>query len=343
MTHEFKKILAAYQNAQQAGLKSVLATVVALEGSSYRKPGVQMLLTENGQMIGAVSGGCVEKEVLFQATSVFKTGDAKMMTYDGRYRLGCEGILFILIETFNPDNTMFQAFENCLEQRNSFTLQSYYSKEAGNHKDMGSFIEFNDGEKYSFNKEISKIINNSQLRLFIQTLQPSLSLILIGAEHDAVQVTHAASFLGWNVTIVAGTSEAKTIQDFPGAKEIMCQDPEFLTVKDINQETVILLMTHSYVKDLSYLLALKDTSPAYIGLLGPAKRRDQLLNEFIERYPEVEESFLELIHGPAGLDLGAETPQEIAISICAEILTVIRQKNPKSLRDKKGSIHSTIS
>jgi xanthine/CO dehydrogenase XdhC/CoxF family maturation factor len=88
---------------------------------------------------------------------------------------------------------------------------------------------------------------------------------------------------------------------------------------------------------------LKDSAPAYIGLLGPVKRRNQLLNEFIERYPVVQESFLDLIHGPAGLNIGAETPQEIAISICAEILTVIRNYQPKSLRDKKGSIHCDIS
>ncbi len=343
MTHEFKQILIAFKNAQHIGLQSVLATVVALDGSSYRKPGVQMLLLENGKMTGAVSGGCVEKEVLQQASSVFKTGISKMMTYDGRYRLGCEGILFILIESFKPNNAMLQAFENCLEERNSFTIQSRYAKEVGSHNDMGSFISFNNGNTYAFDTKNSNVLHDSKLSLFKQTLRPSLNIILIGAEHDAVQVTHAASFLGWDVTIVAGSSEAKTLQDFPGAKKIICQDPEFFTLEGVTKETVVLLMTHSYVKDLTYLLALKETSPAYIGLLGPAKRRDQLLNEFIERYPAVEESFLELIHGPAGLDLGAETPQEIAISICAEILTVLRQKNPKSLRDKKGSIHSTIS
>ncbi len=101
MTHEFKKIIKGHQNAQNLGLQSVIATVVALNGSSYRRPGVRMLITENGNMIGAVSGGCVEKEILKQSFSVFKTGMSKVMTYDGRYRLGCEGVLYILLEIFN--------------------------------------------------------------------------------------------------------------------------------------------------------------------------------------------------------------------------------------------------
>ena len=104
MTHEFKTIVENYLLAKKQGLKSVLATVVHLEGSSYRKPGVRMLILENGKMIGAVSGGCVEKDILRQSDTVFKSGVSKMMTYDGRYRLGCEGVLYILIEPFLPDS-----------------------------------------------------------------------------------------------------------------------------------------------------------------------------------------------------------------------------------------------
>ena len=110
MTHEFKQIIKAYFDAKSKGLKSVLATVVALDGSSYRKPGVRMLILENDTMIGAVSGGCVEKDILRQAQSVFQSGQAKMMTYDGRFRLGCEGVLYILIEPFEPNEDCIISF-----------------------------------------------------------------------------------------------------------------------------------------------------------------------------------------------------------------------------------------
>lgn len=130
------------------------------------------------------------------------------------------------------------------------------------------------------------------------------------------------------------------MSDFPGAEILQVTTPENLDVSAIDKQTAVVLMTHSYVKDLQYLLTLKNTNPVYLGLLGPATRREKLLNEFIEHYPEVTEEFLDAIHGPAGLNIGAETPQEISIAIVAEILTVIRKREPIQLKDKIGKIHN---
>ena len=101
-----------------------------------------------------------------------------------------------------------------------------------------------------------------------------------------------------------------------------------------------MLMTHSYAKDLKYLLALQDQYPAYFGLLGPTRRREKLFNSLLEHHPDVPEEFITQIHGPAGLDIGAETPQEIALAILAEILAVTRQKAVIPLREKEGTIHA---
>jgi xanthine/CO dehydrogenase XdhC/CoxF family maturation factor len=132
--------------------------------------------------------------------------------------------------------------------------------------------------------------------------------------------------------------------DFPGAHELLAIAPESLNLKDIiSKRTGVVLMTHSYVRDLQFLNALKDTSPIYLGLLGPAKRRERLLNEFIESNDTVKEEFFDRIYGPTGLNIGAETPEEISISICSEILSVIRGQKPKSLKDKTGKIHLDIS
>ena len=143
MTHEFKPIVESYLLAKKQGLKTVLATVVALDGSSYRKPGVRMLILENGNMIGAVSGGCVEKEIVLQSESVFKSGISKIMTYDGRYRLGCEGILYILLEPFKPNKEFETAFFNCLEDRDSFEIISYFDKNIGSFMGIGSWLNIN--------------------------------------------------------------------------------------------------------------------------------------------------------------------------------------------------------
>src|SRR5690606_28214406 len=145
---------------------------------------------------------------------------------------------------------------------------------------------------------------------------------------------------GWEVSIVAGAKEAKTIENFPGASEFHAISPEDIDINSIDNQTSIVLMTHSFANDLRFLVALKDSNPNYIGVLGPTKRREDLLAQFIEYCPDVDDAFLDGIHGPAGIDIGSETPQEIAISIMAEILAVTRKRDTISLSKKSGSIHS---
>lgn len=343
MTHEFKNIIQAFLNAQHVGLKTVMATVVALDGSSYRRPGVRMLINEHGHMTGAVSGGCVEKEILKQAHSVFKTGISKMMTYDGRYKLGCEGTLYVLIEDFNPNKDILQLFETCLNERITFEISSYYHKSIGTDKNWGSLMNFSDGKKHSLtNSNYLTENNKNSMSVINQVMEPCFKLIIIGAEHDAAQLCLMASSLGWEIEIVLSPSSPQTLQDFPGAHQLTYKAPEDLVLKQINERVAIILMTHSYVKDLQYLIALTEEKPAYIGLLGPSNRREKMLNDLIERFPLIDDTLFDLIYGPAGLNIGAETPQEIALSICAEILSVIRQQEPKSLKDKIGSIHLNL-
>jgi len=336
MTHEFKHIVEAYLDAQKVGLKSVLATVVDLDGSSYRKPGVRMLILENDTMIGAVSGGCVEKDILLQSQSVFKTGQAKMMTYDGRYRLGCEGILYILIEQFQPSHDCIEELYINLRKRRSFHIHSYYIKEEGVFAGLGSVIQFGDTTFGLSNNDKAKL----EFSIFSDELPPCFKLMIFGAEHDAVTLCQLASFNGWEVTVISGPLESKTIDNFPGATAFYSVSPDALELNSIDKETAIMIMSHNYANDLKYLLELKESKPAYLGLLGPSKRREKLLSELIEYCPEVEEDFIETIHGPAGLNIGAETPHEIAISISSEILSVIRAQKPMSLKEKQTGIHS---
>ncbi len=336
MTHELKKIIEAHIDADAKGIKTVLATVVALKGSSYRRPGVSMLIKEDGKMIGAVSGGCVEKEVFRQSNSVFKTNIPKVMTYDGRYRLGCEGILYILIEPFQPSPEFINQFFKILKERVSFRMLSYFEEKDIVDQCFGSVLQFG-RDTLAFRNTFQK---EEGFQVFEQQLSPCFKLLIIGAEHDAVQLCSYATLTGWEVTVVASPSEEKLLRDFPGAQELLTIEPEALPDRSIDETTAIVIMTHSYVKDLKYLLALEATHPAYLGLLGPAERRKKILAELIERLPGIDEGFVENIHGPTGLDIGAETSQEIAVAILAEILSVVRGKKPISLRNKQGSIHS---
>jgi len=336
MTHELKHIFTAYQRNNKSGYKAVLATVVALEGSSYRRPGVRMLILDNWKMIGAVSGGCVEKEIQRQAESVFSSGIPKVMVYNGRYRLGCEGILYILLEPFSPNETTLKTFWQTIKERKSFELVSYFTRQESSSEELGSFLKV-DNSTLTLRPDFNA---NKGVEEFQQKLTPCFQLVIIGSEHDAVQLCSYAAMTGWEVTVISPPTEEKSIADFPETQQFLSQLPEQFDPQLVDNQTAIVLMTHSYVKDLKYLLALKEVTPIYLGLLGPSSRREKLLNELMEYNPEVSDTFFESIYGPAGINIGAETPEEIAVSIIAEILAVIRKKDPILLRNKLGTIHN---
>jgi xanthine dehydrogenase accessory factor len=338
MIHELKKIIYQAIINQEKGLKNVLASVVYLEGSSYRKPGVRMLISSDGKTIGAVSGGCVEKEIIHRATTVFANNKTKVITYDGRYKLGCEGILYVLIEPIFITTSFLTAFSGAISNKESLKIDSYFEKEDEAFGDFGSVVSFKNKSKFTFsdtfkNKEINK--NN----VFTQVLKPSFKLIVIGAEHDAVKLCKIAAQLGWEVNVITSIKDSKEINDFPGAYSVFGSSSETINFKDINSNTALVLMNHSYAQDLKYLIKLTQHQPKYIGVLGAPNRRERLFNELFEFVPEIEEDFIASIFTPAGLHIGAITPEEIAVSIVAEILSVIREKEPFSLRNLKGKIH----
>ena len=337
MTHEFKNIILQAKSNQQNGLKNVLATVVFLKGSSYRKPGVRMLIAENGKTVGAVSGGCIENEIVRRAQSVFKSDKAKVMTYDGRYRLGCEGILYILLEPFYVSDKLLKAFFECNAERTTFQIASFYKKEDESIGNFGSVIQFEAKANFTFSKKFNSNSTENSER-FSQTLQPCFKLLIIGGEHDAVKLCAMASLLGWEVEVITSIKDPKELSDFPGAKHVSAQTPETVELK-IDSETAVVLMTHNYVRDLKFLLKLEPLNSTYIGIIGSAKRREQLQNELLHYAPDLSESFLNQIHSPAGLHIGAITPEEIALSILSEILSVFRQTQPIPLKNITGKIH----
>ncbi|WGH74255.1 XdhC family protein [Tenacibaculum tangerinum] len=339
MTHELKEIIQQAFVNQQKGITNILATVVDLDGSSYRKPGVRMLLSSDGKISGAISGGCVEKEVQRRAQSVFKNNIPKVIAYDGRYRLGCEGILYVLLEPFVISPEFVSAFSENNKERNAYTITSFFTKEDEALGNFGSIIEFNNSQKFSFNTAFS-LDKTAELTIFKQLLPPLFRLLIIGGEHDAVKLCTQATHLGWEVAVVCSIKDPKTLADFPGAKSVTAQTPETIQLSHINKHTAIVIMNHNFTYDLRWLIKLQEYTPAYIGILGAAKRREKLLNELFDFSPDISDDFLDKIHTPAGLNIGAETPEEIALSILAEILSVIRNKEVFSLKKVTGKIHN---
>lgn len=324
MIHELKNIFEKAYNSFLRKEKCVLASVVALDGTSYRKPGVRMLITQSGKMVGAVSGGCVEKDIAQRAQNVFKTNEPIVMAYDGRYRLGCQGTLYILIEPFKVDDKNYKAFQVHLEKREPVVLASFFKKEDNATGAFGTQIILED-KTYNYNCVQAL---NLELETFNTTLKPCFKLLIIGAEHDAVKLCTLASNMGWEVIVVSTWRDPKTKLDFTGAKDVWSLSPEMLDVGKIDNETAVVLMTHNYALDLKYLSILQQAQFAYLGVLGARNRNEQLKAELLEYSQELTEFNF---YGPIGLDIGAETPEEIAIAIIAEILAHIRGKKQQSL------------
>jgi xanthine dehydrogenase accessory factor len=337
MTHEIRHLFQTLKTWQLFGKRAVLVTVVALEGSSYRRPGVRMVISEQGDSVGAVSGGCVEKEIERQTKSVFHTGVSKIITYDGRLRIGCEGVLYILIEPVFLSAEFLNDFESVINERKSFKMDVFFYNTVGEYTNIGSLITLK-GKTYSANPSFNESLIGDQEH-FSQSFNPLFRLYIFGAEHDAVQLCQEAKLLGWEVIIVASPEESKSCDFFPGANSLISPTYDNLDISGMDGQSAIVLMTHSFNKDVQYLIALKNTLPAYIGLVGSVKRRERVLSMLLDHCPDISTEFLDQIYGPAGINIGAETSSEIAISIIAEILGVVRNKKPDALRNKVGSIH----
>lgn len=337
MTHEIKILFQTLKNWQQIGKKAVFVSVVALEGSSYRRPGVRMIISDTGDSVGAVSGGCVEKEIERQAQSVFRTGKSKIITYDGTLRIGCEGIIHILIEPVSLNEELYKDFESTLKSRQKFSMDTYFYQSVGEFKNTGTLVKLKD-KTYSLNPSFTPEQIKDQ-KCFSQTFDPLFQLYIFGAEHDAVQLSQAAKLLGWEVTVVASADESKSCDYFPGASALITPSFDNIDTSVFDDQTAVVLMTHSFNKDVQYLLALKNSKPAYMGIIGPVKRRERVLSMLLDYAPEISLDFLEKIHGPVGINIGAESASEIAVSIIAEILSVRRNQTPMSLKDKTTGIH----
>lgn len=343
MLYELRDIIQQTLKNQTLGLKSVLATVVDLDGSSYRRPGVRMLLSSDGKMVGAVSGGCVEKEVQRSAKFVFETGVSKMMTYDGRYRLGCEGVLYVLLEPFEIAEELMTLFFDKIEERIPVFIKSYYQKEGGVAGSFYSTISFGTHLNFRFSIDREKEFNvDPKLKIFKQTLDPCFKLYIVGGEHDAMKLCYAASLLGWEVDVITSVKDPKVFSDFKGAKTVLATTPENFDFRIIDAQCAVVLMTHNYAQDLSYLLKIKDCNLPYIGILGSAKRRDVLKNDLLDYTTEISIPFLDSIHSPAGLNIGAITPAEIALSILSEILTIVRNKKAVHLKSISKITHPKV-
>lgn len=369
---EINDIISAYRKAEAEGIKTALATVVKVTGSSYRQPGARMLVTEDGRLTGAISGGCLEGDALKKALLAIQQQQNKLVTYDTSndedadfgVQLGCNGIVHILFEPIDAafEHNPVKMLEKVVERREDAVLVCLFSLIRGNAQ-PGTVLMYRQGghtagregidfllgdihksleSKATLIKDI--IYEETDVEALIEYMAPAVSLVIAGAGNDVKPLTEIASVLGWEVTVGEGRPAHATEKRFPSAKTVKVTAAEdFLDDIIIDGHTFFVLMTHNYRYDLTVLKNLLACSRSrYIGILGPKTKLDRMVDDLAAEGFAVTPQHMERIYGPVGLDIGAETSEEIALSIVSEIKAVLEGRKGNFLRYKKDKIHNAV-
>ena len=373
---EITDIIKSYELALLAGKRMALATVVHVEGSSYRRPGARMLVADDGQLTGAISGGCLEGDALRKALLAISQQKNKLVTYDTTdesdttlgVQLGCNGIVHILFEPIHPDqpNHPIELLKKILEKRQNAVLVTLFSlnSRTGNqpgtcflHLDQENINITNEGNSAYLESLVSEadhakniqdsffreyILNGQKLTGFIEYLKTPPSLVIAGAGNDTIPLMEMANLMGWNITVVDGRVGHATKQRFPKANRVLvARANEVLDHIEPDAQTFFVLMTHNYNYDLALLKQLIELDNCiYIGTLGPKKKLERMFNDLKLEGIEVTDEQKSKIFGPTGLDIGAETSEEIALSVLAEIKAVMTGRKGTLLREKAEPIHN---
>lgn len=369
---EIRDIINAFDNACSEGKQSALATVVLVEGSSYRRPGARMLITEDGELTGAISGGCLEGDAFRKARHVMMEKRSMLVTYDTMDEddatlglgLGCNGIIRVLIEpidTKNPQHPI-HFLKAVADQREAAVLITLFSLADKSSTQTGTCLAIKKntliGESEIAFKDVLmadglRVLSERQSLFrnyltgarsqsaFIELIEPAVSLVIAGAGNDVVPLVQMAEILGWNTTVIDGRPALARKERFSSGCRVMVARPELVINNlEIDDYTVFVLMTHNYLYDRAMLEGLVQKNARYIGMLGPRKKLERMLSEMKDEGTHLNEQQLASIHSPVGLDLGAETPEEIALSIVSEIKAVISGSKGLSLHKNTGSIHA---
>lgn len=372
---EAEDIIKAYDEAVLAGKKTALATVVHVDGSSYRRPGARMLITEEGTLTGAISGGCLEGDALRKALLVIMQQQSMLVTYDTSDEedaviglgLGCNGIIQVLIEPLQAEkaNNPVSLLKAITSQRKKAALVTLFCLEDKKNPQPGTcMLLTEEGNTLGHSFYLSEVLmagaqqaiqqrqssfhnyvtEKQSFTAFTAFLQPAVSLVIIGAGNDILPLTAMAEILGWKMTIIDGRPAYAKKERFPASCSVLLAKPEqVLEQITLDDRTAVVLMTHNYNYDCSMLQALAKKSFVYAGMLGPKKKLERMLTELRQKGVEFTAAQSAAIHSPVGLDIGAETPEEIALSIVAEIKAVFAGALPIPLKNNNTPIHQRAS
>lgn len=367
---EIEKIITTYQNIDWTTEKIALGTLVKVEGSAYRRIGARILVKNNGQWVGGISGGCLEGDALKQAQKAMLKNKPSIVVYDTMeddphqigVGLGCNGRIEVLFTPIhgNDKQNQIEFLKTITNKRSSTILLQVINITGGNNNLQGQFFTKDNYPELSkaiqiplaaLKNKIAATQHRRKSNTFIATnklghqyeilaeiISPKIKLICVGDNYDVHAMMELAMVLGWEIQVVGNLRKfSKAIH--LAAHKVHSKEK----VKDLEMEiddyTAVVLMSHDYKTDLRFLKHLINKEIPYLGLLGPKKRTQKMQGALAEEGFEMEKNNLSFIHSPVGLDIGAESPEEIALSITAEIIARFRLREGGYLKYRADTIH----
>ena len=363
------EVLARARALLDSDRRGVLATVIRVEGSAYRRPGAKMVIPEDGDGVGHITAGCLEDEVQGLAEEVLAAGEPRVERYDlmpeadagddvWGLGVGCNGVIDILLEPL--DETYRPAVAAFDEGRDLGVLtvvdgdgahegaRAYYDPSTqeldlgeGFDADLADRVRAVAAELTARGKSDSVTIDG--VTVFVDGLAAPSKLVVVGTGHDVGPIAELGAKADFRVTVVGFRGAAAKADRFPAASEVVSTSPARMTdAYDFDANTYVVVSTHNFVDDRLAVEALLETDVPYVGLMGPRERFEEMLDDFAEEGTEFTDAQLDRLYTPVGLDLGGGSPYQIALSIVSEVLAVKNGRAPKHLKTRDGTIHDRV-
>ena len=365
---EIRNIINTYDQIDWTKEQAALATVVSVEESAYRRIGARMLVQSSGIWIGGISGGCLEGDALKRANVAIFKKEPSIVVYDTMddddhqigVGLGCNGRIEVLFMPIDPTdkNNPIERLKKIQAKRTPSIFYQVIGVGSNSLKNMGLFAAEEDMEEFIATLNISKetlkekttIVHQRRkskvfdfktpsgetISILIEFLRPELKLIIVGDNYDVNAFAGIANELGWEIHVV-GLQRKLDKSIFSLSKQVLSY--EQANQLTIDEYTAVVLMSHDYKWDMQILQLFQKQNPPYMGMLGPKKRTIKMQDELQEEGIAIDLENINTFFSPIGLDIGAESPEEIALSVAAEIIAHFRERGGSFLKYREGTIH----
>ena len=363
---EIKSILKLFEADGFSSERSAIAQVVRVEESSYRREGARMIVFESGVFEGGISGGCLEGDALKRSQIAILKQEPSVVTYDTSKEkeigvgLGCNGLIEVLISPITPKSPTIEILKKCVSNRGHHVIVTitalnkkinglavgksfYYNADTQvfencDHDELQNFLQpkaiaaLDNGKSQTFDFKGEEI----QARVFLEFIPAQYHLAIYGDNYDVYPMIALAKVMDWDVSLVGNIQKLEK-EKLQSVNNLYSKDLE--ERPELDDRTAIILMAHDFNTDSSNLKRVIKSASPYIASLGPRKRFTKMVRALKEDGIGLSLEESNRIYAPCGLEIGANTPEEIATSIFSEILSVFSGNSGGMLRNKEGPIH----